>query len=120
MEAPVLIHGDFHHWNLLRAEREPWLAIDPKGVAAEPAFEIGPLLYNPVPTIFTRPDLAKLTERRLDLLAERLGLDRKRLLACATVAAALSACWSLESGDVPTGMIGFIGILAELDGGESD
>ncbi len=95
----VLIHGDFHHWNVLRAEREPWLAIDPKGVAAERAFDVGPLLYNPVPDVFRWPDLKRITRRRLDLLSEHLGLDRQRLTACAFVAAVLSACWSIEDGD---------------------
>ena len=97
--APVLIHGDFHHFNVLRAEREPWLAIDPKGVASEPAFEIGPLLYNPMPHVFAWPDLPRVTRRRLDLLTERLALDRQRLIACAFVAAVLSLCWSIEGGD---------------------
>jgi streptomycin 6-kinase len=97
--APVLIHGDFHHWNVLRAEREPWLVIDPKGVAAEPGFEAGPLLYNPMPDVFGWPDLARVTRRRLDLLSEHLGLDRPRLAACGLVAAVLSACWSIEDGD---------------------
>jgi len=96
---PVLIHGDFHHWNVLRGEREPWLVIDPKGVAAEPAFEVGPLLYNPMPDVFGWPELARVTRRRLDLLTEHLGLDQQRLIACAFVAAVLSACWSIEDGD---------------------
>ncbi|MGE5602293.1 MAG: aminoglycoside phosphotransferase family protein [Nitrososphaerales archaeon] len=95
----VLIHGDFHHWNVLRANREPWLAIDPKGVAAERAFDVGPLFYNPVPDVFGWPDLQRVTRRRLDLLSEQLGLDRQRLTACAFVAAVLSACWSIEDGD---------------------
>lgn len=98
-EEPVLIHGDFHHWNALRSERAPWLVIDPKGVAAERGFEVGPLLYNPSPDIFTRPDLARLTARRLDILSERLRLDRQRLVACGFVGAMLSACWSVEEGD---------------------
>lgn len=95
---PVLIHGDFHHWNVLRGEREPWLVIDPKGVAAEPAFEVGPLLYNP-PDVLGWPDLERVTRRRLDILRELLGLDRQRLVACALVGAVLSACWSIEDGD---------------------
>lgn len=95
-EEPVLIHGDFHHWNVLAAEREPWLVIDPKGVAAERAFEVGPLLYNPFEDIAAHADLARLTARRLDILAESLGLDRQRLIACGFVGAMLSACWSVE------------------------
>jgi streptomycin 6-kinase len=35
---PTILHGDLHHWNILSAEREPWLAIDPKGVIGEPAY----------------------------------------------------------------------------------
>jgi streptomycin 6-kinase len=96
---PVLIHGDFHHWNVLSATREPWLAIDPKGMAAEPAFDVGPLFYNPMPRVFGWPDLKRITRRRLDLLTERLELDRQRLAACAFVAAVLSACWSVEEGN---------------------
>ena len=33
----VLLHQDLHADNVLRAEREPWLAIDPKPLAADPA-----------------------------------------------------------------------------------
>jgi streptomycin 6-kinase len=40
---PVLLHGDLHHWNILRATRVPWLALDPKGVVGEPAYEVGGL-----------------------------------------------------------------------------
>src|SRR6266567_6137524 len=36
---PVLVHGDLHHDNVLSSARAGWLAIDPKGVAAEPAYE---------------------------------------------------------------------------------
>src|ERR1700730_18084790 len=43
----VLLHGDLHHDNILAAEREPWLAIDPKGVVGEPAYETGAFLRHP-------------------------------------------------------------------------
>jgi streptomycin 6-kinase len=103
-EETVLLHGDFHHFNVLRTEREPpeqvpWLVIDPKGVAAERGFEIGPLLYNPYPDLSALPDLARVTARRLDILSERLELDRERLVVCAFVGAMLSACWSVQEGD---------------------
>ena len=32
MGEPVLLHGDLHHFNIISAQRQPWLAIDPKGV----------------------------------------------------------------------------------------
>ncbi|MCG2718424.1 MAG: aminoglycoside phosphotransferase family protein, partial [Nanoarchaeota archaeon] len=35
MGERVLLHGDLHHWNILSAKRQPWLALDPKGVTGE-------------------------------------------------------------------------------------
>ena len=35
-EAPVLLHGDLHHFNILSSDRRPWVAIDPKGLSGEP------------------------------------------------------------------------------------
>jgi len=87
---PVLLHGDFHHENILAAQRAPWLALDPKGVAGEPAYEVGALMRNP------RPQPAAVLARRADILAEVLGLDRGRLLQWSFAQAVLSAWWSVE------------------------
>jgi streptomycin 6-kinase len=98
MAAPVLLHGDLHHWNIVAAGRQPWLAIDPKGVAGEPAYEVGALLRNPWPGLLASPQPGRLQARRLELLAERLGFDRARLAAWGLAQAVLSAWWSLEDG----------------------
>ena len=47
MSAPVVLHGDLHHYNILAATREQSLAIDPQGVIGEPEYEVGALLRNP-------------------------------------------------------------------------
>ena len=96
---PVVLHGDLHHGNLLSASRESWLAIDPKGVVGEPAYEPGALLRNPFPRLLELPDVRRLTARRLDVLAGALGLDRERLRAWAFAQAVLSAVWHVEDGD---------------------
>lgn len=92
----VLLHGDCHHWNILRAERQPWLAIDPKGVAGDPAYEISSFLYNRLPEPLNSPYAGRLIARRLDLFAERLHLDRPRLLAWGIVQSILSSWWTYE------------------------
>ncbi len=97
--APVLLHGDLHHDNILRATRVPYLAIDPKGLAGEPAYEVAPLFYNPQPEINQLPDLAPVLARRLAILVEHLPIERERLLACAFAHSVLSAAWSVEDGD---------------------
>ncbi len=48
----TLLHGDFHHYNILRSERG-WLAIDPKGVVGPKGYEVGPLLINPIHRFLT-------------------------------------------------------------------
>jgi streptomycin 6-kinase len=71
---PVLVSQDLHGDNVLAAEREPWLAIDPKPLAAEREFQAAPILRSSE-LGHSRRDLLY----RLDRLAE-LGLDRGRMI----------------------------------------
>jgi streptomycin 6-kinase len=71
----VVLHGDLHHDNVLRAEREPWLAIDPHGVVGDPGFEVGAMLYNPDPARRDR-ELLALVPARIEQLADGLGCPR--------------------------------------------
>jgi len=96
MADPVLLHGDLHHENILAAGRQPWLALDPKGVVGEPAYETGALLRNPMPEILRRPGVGRILARRVDQLAGLLGFDRERVVGWAFAQAVLSAWWSLE------------------------
>jgi streptomycin 6-kinase len=96
MESSVVLHGDLHHYNILAATREPWVAIDPKGVVGEPAYEVGALLRNPLPDLYSWPDLDRITARRIAQLSEELGFDRQRLRAWGLAQAVLSAWWSYE------------------------
>ena len=96
METPLLLHGDLHHENILRSGRGDWLAIDPKGVVGELAYEAGALLRNPLPWLFDQGDPGRVTAQRVAILAEELNLDRGRLLAWALAGAVLSACWCIE------------------------
>ncbi|HEY7984243.1 MAG TPA: aminoglycoside phosphotransferase family protein [Ktedonobacterales bacterium] len=96
MAAPVVLHGDLHHDNIVAATRAPWLAIDPKGVVGEPAYETGALLRNPMPHLLAMPEPARLTRRRVDQLAAELSLDRARVRGWGLAQAVLSAWWSIE------------------------
>lgn len=93
---PVLLHGDLHHMNILRAQRAPWLAIDPKGVMGEPAYETGALLRNPTPRVLDYPEPISMTARRIAILAEELGFERARIRGWGLAQAVLSAWWSIE------------------------
>lgn len=73
-----LLHWDLHYDNVLRGEREPWLAIDPKPLVGEPGFELLPALRNRWPELVADGDVAVGVRRRFDLMVEVLGLDRQR------------------------------------------
>jgi streptomycin 6-kinase len=92
----ALLHGDLHHGNILSARRAPWLAIDPKGLAGEPAYETGALLRNPAPDFSDWPDAAVATARRVAQLADELGFDRDRVRGWGVAQAVLSAWWTWE------------------------
>jgi streptomycin 6-kinase len=70
----VLCHQDFQGSNVLRAQREPWLAIDPKPIIGERAFDVASLLRDRRWSI--RGDVIR---RRLDLLSSELELERERM-----------------------------------------
>jgi streptomycin 6-kinase len=91
----MLLHGDLHHYNILSARRQPWLAIDPKGVCGEPAYEVGAWLHNPF-DLLQRPQPDHLLARRVTIFSEMLGIETERLAGWGMAQAVLSAWWSYE------------------------
>jgi streptomycin 6-kinase len=69
----VLLHQDLHAGNVLRAEREPWLVIDPKPLAGEREFGVAALVRGG-----ELGDSRRDVLDRLDRLTAELGLDRDR------------------------------------------
>lgn len=92
----LLLHGDLHQGNILAANRETWLAIDPKGVTGPPVWETGPLLINVLPERVDSPEGRRVLLRRADQLADELGCERDRLRAWGVVRAVLAGFWTLE------------------------
>jgi streptomycin 6-kinase len=96
--APVLCHGDLHHGNVLVGATGP-VAIDPRGVWAEPALDVSVAMLNPLGTLPREPArLARLLERRLSLLCPAMGVDADRARAWTAVYAVVSAVWSAQDG----------------------
>lgn len=95
--AQIPLHGDLHHDNIMSSGRG-WLAIDPKGLVGDPAYETAPLFINPVRATQTAADPRRIAARA-DILCQRLGYPKKRILGWAASHAALSACWDLGAGN---------------------
>ena len=91
-ENLVLLHGDLHHDNILLDETRGWLAIDPKGVVADLAYEIAAPLRNPLQSAERFLTPAEM-DRRVRIYCERLNLDRRRVLGWCFARNCVAALW---------------------------
>ncbi|EMF51196.1 MULTISPECIES: aminoglycoside phosphotransferase family protein [Streptomyces] len=85
-----LLHWDLHFGNVLGADRAPWLAIDPKPLAGDPAFDLWPALNNR----FDPDDVPW----RFDAMTDVLSLDRDRARAWTLARLLQNALWEIEEG----------------------
>ncbi len=87
----VLVNQDMHADNVIRAEREPWLLIDPKPLAGEREFGIAATVRG--------RELGHSREavvHRLDRLTAELHLDRERARGWAL---AQTIAWAFDGGE---------------------
>lgn len=99
LRADTLVHGDLHHHNIVRSG-ERWLAIDSKGMLAEPEFDVAPLMWNP---IGAEPSVARI-ERCIDHFAN-IGLDRQRIASWTLIRATYLGRVDVAAILAPTGRI---------------
>ena len=92
-----LLHTDLHYTNVLAAYRSPWLAIDPKPMAGDPAFEVAPALWNRAGELGSGSQVRWSLRRRLEIICERAGLDEGRARAWTIVREADNAVDAAES-----------------------
>jgi streptomycin 6-kinase len=90
----VLLHQDLHTDNVLAAQREPWLAIDPKPLLGEREFAVAPIVRD-----FELGHSRRGALHRLDRLTSELGLDRER--ACGWTVGQ-SVAWAFDSTYIRT------------------
>jgi streptomycin 6-kinase len=93
-----LLHGDLHHGNILADAAEDWLVVDPKGVIGESAYETAASIRNPAEFYPFQLD-AEFMGRRIAIFAERLGVERQRILGWFIGQTVLSVCWLIEDGE---------------------
>jgi streptomycin 6-kinase len=93
-ENDMLLHGDLHHDNILLDEEKGWIAIDPKGVIGDPAYNGSRFIINN----WSKKESRELLPSRVEAIAETLGYNQRRIAGWAYVDLVLSNCWSLEGG----------------------
>ncbi len=87
----VLLHQDLHPDNVLAANREPWLVIDPKPLVGEREFSIAPIVRA-----YELDHDERSVRGRLDRLTAELDLDRERARLWAI---AQTVAWAVDEGE---------------------
>jgi streptomycin 6-kinase len=88
----VVVNRDAHLANILAAEREPWLLIDPKPLVGDRAFDGAYLLLDRLGESPARSAVAPLLHK----LAGGLGVERERLRGWAFLRAFENVLWALD------------------------
>lgn len=95
----VVVHGDFNPFNILRAQREPWLAIDPKPLLGDPAYDLAQYLANYSDLAEATGDPKVFFRDAIAFFSDTLGLDRYRIAAWAFVKA-IGWTWSVPVAEL--------------------
>jgi streptomycin 6-kinase len=94
----VVVHGDFNPGNVLLGRRA-WLAIDPKPILGDPAYDPWPLLIQ-LDAPFEQPDPVRFLAMRYGRFGDLVGEPPQRLVQWSIARTVESALWQLDEGDV--------------------
>ncbi|WLD93864.1 aminoglycoside phosphotransferase family protein [Alkalihalobacillus sp. AL-G] len=91
-EKRLLLHGDFHHYNVLSSGEGVWTAIDPKGLIGEIEYDLIQYMLNKLPD----QGAYEVIEKRADTFTEELNLNRERLLLWGYCHTVVATAWSVD------------------------
>lgn len=95
----LLLHGDFHHDNILQNRNGSYTIIDPKGVIGDPVFDLPRFILNEFDDDDeVTPTLQSKVSYIITVLAERLHIPTHVLKKCLFVEMTMAVCWCAESG----------------------
>jgi streptomycin 6-kinase len=96
----LLLHGDFHHDNILLGNDGDYKIIDPKGVVGDPVFDVPRFILNEFGDEIT-DELYKKINYIVGFLEKELNIPNHIIRACLYVETAMGHCWSVEDGATP-------------------
>ncbi|NUP49335.1 MAG: kinase [Catenulispora sp.] len=95
-QPDTLLHGDLIFANVLNADREPWLAIDPLGLLGEPAYDAGKFLTNRWADHTAAGDVAASIRRRLAAFADAAQVEPERARRWSLTRLVADGLWACE------------------------
>ncbi|MFE8944808.1 aminoglycoside phosphotransferase family protein [Streptomyces sp. NPDC007856] len=103
-QPETMVHGDLHFGNVLRARRQRWLAIDPKGFVGDPAYDGIALIRTRWAEAASESSIRRALTTRLQAFAEGAGLDLESVRRWAQTRAVVEAFWTRRHAE-PTAVI---------------
>jgi streptomycin 6-kinase len=103
-QSAVLVHGDVQEMNALQASDGGYKLIDPAGLRAEPACDLGTIVR-------CNPDFGDDLRARTEELASRTGVDATAIWEWGTIHRVVSGVYACSIGFQPFGDL----LLAEAD-----
>jgi streptomycin 6-kinase len=94
---PMLLHGDFHHDNILLGEDGEYRIIDPKGVIGDPVFDTPRFILNEFGDDITT-ELRDKINHILAVFEQQLQIPGPILRQCLFIETTMGVCWSVQSG----------------------
>lgn len=96
IKQSILLHGDFHHENILSAAREPFLAIDPKGIVGNIGFDISVFLINHAHWLKNSSNLQQKLNEAIARFSDAFNIKQIDLRKWVFAFSVLSAWWTFE------------------------
>lgn len=96
-DGKMLLHGDFHHDNILMGSNGHYTIIDPKGVIGDPIFDVPRFILNEFNDDFS-PELYKKIDDIICTLEDKLNIPNDMIKKCLYVETVMGNCWSIEDG----------------------
>ncbi|WP_226035175.1 aminoglycoside phosphotransferase family protein [Aquibacillus saliphilus] len=106
----MLLHGDFHHYNVLSSGDGLWTAIDPKGLIGEIEYDLIQYMLNKLPN----KGAYQVIEKRVDIFTKELDLDKERLLLWGYCHTVLATAWTVDGKTYNNSFYRGIGIFENL------
>jgi streptomycin 6-kinase len=94
-QEEYVLHGDLHHDNIVLTSETSGIAIDPKGVIGERAYEVGAFMCNPQ-ELSKQKNISTILIDRLDQFSKELEIDSQRLAKAIYTRIILSVCWTVQ------------------------
>jgi streptomycin 6-kinase len=95
----LLLHGDLHHYNILRNNQNGYTLIDPKGVIGDSIFDIPRFLLNEMEDELDKKLFDKIIYA-IKVIGEKLGIPTKIIKKAFYIEMAMAECWMIEDGEL--------------------